>query len=79
MAPYWARHAAVGTGPEARGPALFQVAEGEGTWVVRQVLDDPEGDHDWALTASVDLAASDEAGQPVVEVLAVSDAPPVGP
>jgi hypothetical protein len=38
---------------------------------VRQVLDDPAGDHDWAITASVDLAASDEAGEPVVTVLAV--------
>ncbi len=42
-----------------------------GTWLVRQVLDDPAGDHDWAITASVDLAASDEAGAPVVTVLAV--------
>ncbi|MFC8923498.1 DEAD/DEAH box helicase [Cellulosimicrobium sp. NPDC057127] len=42
-----------------------------GTWFVRQVLDDPAGDHDWAITASVDLAASDEAGAPVVTVLAV--------
>jgi hypothetical protein len=76
LAPYWARHASVGTGPAARGPALFQVVEGEGAWLVRQVLDDPEGDHDWAITASVDLAASDEAGQPVLEVVAVGDAPP---
>ncbi|WP_251151761.1 DEAD/DEAH box helicase [Cellulosimicrobium sp. Marseille-Q4280] len=42
-----------------------------GTWLVRQVLDDPAGDHDWAITASVDLAASDEAGTPVITVLAV--------
>ncbi|MFE5336139.1 DEAD/DEAH box helicase [Isoptericola sp. NPDC056573] len=33
-----------------------------GTWWVRQVLDDADGDHDWAITAVVDLAASDEAG-----------------
>ncbi|WP_454043353.1 DEAD/DEAH box helicase [Cellulosimicrobium sp. Marseille-Q8652] len=42
-----------------------------GTWLVRQVLDDAAGDHDWAITASVDLAASDEAGAPVITVLAV--------
>ncbi len=36
---------------------------------VRQVLDDPAGDHDWALTAEVDLAASDEEGVAVVRVL----------
>jgi hypothetical protein len=38
------------------------------TWRVRQVLDDPDGAHDWAITAVVDLDASDEAGSPVVHV-----------
>ena len=35
-------------------------------WRVRQVIDDPAGDHDWGITAEVDLAASDEAGEAVV-------------
>jgi hypothetical protein len=35
------------------------------------VLDDPAGDHDWAIVASVDLDASDEAGAPVLKVLHV--------
>jgi hypothetical protein len=35
------------------------------------VFDDPEGDHDWGIHASIDLAASDEAGEPVVTVTAV--------
>jgi hypothetical protein len=43
----------------------------EGTWLVRQVLDDPAGDHDWAIVAAVDLDASDEAGAPVLKVLHV--------
>ncbi|WP_084105875.1 RNA helicase [Demequina sp. NBRC 110056] len=43
----------------------------EGTWVVRQVLDDRDGDHDWAIIAAVDLDASDEAGAPVLELLHV--------
>ena len=76
LAPYWDAHPEIGTGAPARGPALFQVVEGEGAWSVRQVLDDPDGDHDWAITARVDLAASDEEGEPVIEVLAVSDEPP---
>jgi superfamily II RNA helicase len=76
MAPYWERHDAVEVGPDARGPALFQVEEGPQTWRVRQVLDDPDGDHDWALTIEVDLAASDEAGQPVVSIVDLADAPP---
>jgi superfamily II RNA helicase len=73
--PYFADHGhddtAIGTGPSARGPALFTVAEESGRWTVRQVLDDPAGDHDWAITAEVDLAASDEEGAAVVWVTAV--------
>ncbi|WP_408630444.1 DEAD/DEAH box helicase [Microlunatus flavus] len=66
--PYYAEHAAILTGADARGPALFEVAEEPGLWRVRQVVDDPEGDHDWAVSATVDLAASDEAGEAVVHV-----------
>jgi hypothetical protein len=73
LAPYWEAHTSIGTGPAARGGELFQVVEGERSWSVRQVLDDPSGDHDWAITATVDLAASDEEGEPVIEVLALSD------
>ncbi|GMA89170.1 hypothetical protein GCM10025868_44200 [Angustibacter aerolatus] len=71
MQPYRDAHADVGTGPQARGPALLQVdAETDpDAWLVRQVLDDPDGDHDWAITARVDLAASDALGEPAVEVL----------
>ncbi|WP_144016036.1 RNA helicase [Demequina sp. NBRC 110052] len=43
----------------------------DGMWVVRQVIDDPAGDHDWAIVAAVDLDASDEAGAPVLELLHV--------
>ena len=28
-----------------------------------QILDDPDGDHDWRITAELDLAATDEAGE----------------
>ncbi|HEV2808885.1 MAG TPA: DUF3516 domain-containing protein [Acidimicrobiales bacterium] len=74
-APYWDLHDAIGTGPAARGSALFQVSEGAGNWDVRQVLDDPQGDRDWALSARVDLSASDDAGAPVIELLGISDDP----
>jgi superfamily II RNA helicase len=71
--PYFAEHADLGTGPDARGPALLQVEafldEGSRIWSVRQVLDDPAGDRDWGLLAEVDLDASDEAGRAVVRVL----------
>ena len=42
-----------------------------GTWWVRQVLDDADGDHDRAITALVDLAASDEAGAVSLTILDV--------
>ncbi|HET8981266.1 MAG TPA: DUF3516 domain-containing protein, partial [Pedococcus sp.] len=65
---YFAEYDSIGTGGDARGPALLQVTREPGRWLVRQVIDDPEGDHDWAITAEVDLAASDEAGEAVVAV-----------
>jgi superfamily II RNA helicase len=68
LEPYFAEHADVGTGPDARGPALLQVERQPERWVVRQVLDDPAGDHDWGIEAVVDLPASDEAGAAVVTV-----------
>ncbi|OZB48164.1 MAG: hypothetical protein B7X40_07810 [Cellulomonas sp. 14-74-6] len=63
LEPYWQDHDELLTGTPARGPALFQVTQGATTWRVRQLLDDPEGDHDWRIDALVDLAASDEAGE----------------
>ena len=71
MAGYWAEHEALGTGPDARGPAYLMIAEQPARWLVRQVFDDPAGDHDWGISAEVDLAASDEAGVAVLRVTAV--------
>ncbi len=65
---YFAEYPRVGTGPDARNPRLLTVTSRDGAWSVRQVFDDPEGDHDWAISAEIDLAASDEAGEPVVTV-----------
>ncbi len=62
---------AIGSGPSARGPSFFMVTEGADTWSVRQVFEDPDGDRDWGISATVDLAASDEAGEPVVTVESV--------
>ncbi|MBC8094133.1 MAG: DUF3516 domain-containing protein, partial [Pseudonocardia sp.] len=68
--PYFAEHGtdigAIGTGPDARGPQMISITEEAERWVVRQFLDDPAGDRDWAMTAEVDLAASDEEGSPVL-------------
>ncbi len=44
---YFDEHADVGIGPDARGPALLMIDRQPGVWRVRQILDDPAGDHDW--------------------------------
>jgi hypothetical protein len=71
MAGYWADHDELRTGADARGPHLLMIGEEPGRWVVRQIFDDPAGDHDWGISAEVDLVASDEAGEAVVRVTAV--------
>lgn len=69
--PFYDDHDEILTGPAARGPRHFQVEEKPDRWEVRQILDDPEGDHDWRIDAVVDLAASDAAGEVRLRVLAV--------
>jgi len=66
--PYFDVHDEIGTGPDARGPALLILDEGPQAWTLRQIFDDPAGDHDWGISAVVDLAASEEAGQAVLRV-----------
>jgi len=66
---YFAEHADVGTGPDARGPAMLIIERESDVWRVRQILDDPAGDHDWGFTVEVDLAASDEEGAAVLRVV----------
>ena len=71
MEPYFDEHSEIGTGADARGPQLLMIDYQADRWLVRQILDDPAGHHDWAITAEVDLRASDEAGVAVVWVTAV--------
>ncbi|GLW19411.1 helicase [Streptomyces sp. NBRC 13847] len=70
MDAYWDEYEDLGTGPDARGPKLLQIEEDaeHGLWKVRQTFADPNGDHDWGISAEVDLAASDEEGRAVVRV-----------
>jgi superfamily II RNA helicase len=72
LAPYWEEHADIGTGPDARGPALLVIEARPDTWLVRQILDDPAGNHDWHITAEIDLEASDANGAAAVRILTVS-------
>ncbi|MFT4165773.1 MAG: DUF3516 domain-containing protein, partial [Microlunatus sp.] len=71
MADYFAEHASIQTGANARGPALLMIDRQPARWDVRQILDDPEGDHDYSIAAEVDLAASDEAGEAVIRLTGV--------
>ncbi|MFB7635226.1 DEAD/DEAH box helicase [Streptomyces sp. NPDC056149] len=73
MDAYWDEYEDLGTGPDARGPKLLQIEEDaeHGLWKVRQTFADPNGDHDWGISAEVDLAASDEEGRAVVRVTEV--------
>jgi len=73
---YFAEHDEIRTGADARSAALLIIDETGGpdherparAWSVQQTLDDPSGDHDWRISAMVDLDASDEAGEAIIAV-----------
>ena len=71
MDAYFDAHDDLGVGPDARGPQYLAIETGPTEWKVRQIFDDPAGDHDWGISAVVDLAASDELGSAVVRITAV--------
>ncbi len=63
---YWDEHETIDTGAAARSPELLLIEREARSWSVRQIINDPEGHHDWAIVATVDLDASDAAGEPVI-------------
>ncbi|MEP7179112.1 MAG: DUF3516 domain-containing protein, partial [Pseudonocardiales bacterium] len=63
---YFDEYDRMGTGGDARNPALLHIETGDRYWQVRQVFDDPAGDRDWGISAEVDLNASDAAGEPII-------------
>jgi hypothetical protein len=71
MVGYWDEYNDLGIGAPARAAGLVMINRGADSWSVRQTFDDPAGDRDWGITAEVQLAASDEAGEPVITVTAV--------
>jgi superfamily II RNA helicase len=80
---YFEEHESLSTSSDARGPRLLIIEPATGEppgapedtvarlWRVRQVLDDPEGHHDWVIDAVADLDASDEAGELVLATVAM--------
>jgi len=65
---YYDEHDELGAGADARGPALLMIEELGRRWQVRQIIDDPDGNHDWSITATIDLDACDEASELLVHV-----------
>ena len=61
----------IGTDADARSSAMLQITEGPTQWLARQILSDPAGDHDWGISATIDLAESNEQGIAVLRVVAV--------
>jgi hypothetical protein len=81
LADYFAVHDRIETSATARSAALFVLRENESApaeeggrhWAVRQVLDDPAGDHDWGIEAVVDLDATDDSGDVVLRIVGVGE------
>ncbi|MFK0072356.1 DEAD/DEAH box helicase [Arthrobacter woluwensis] len=69
---YFDEHDDISTGADARGPQLLLITEHRDRWDVRQIFADPAGNHDWGISAVVDLAASDDAGSAVIKVVDVN-------
>ncbi len=68
---YFGDYEDIDDGPQARGLDLLLIEKQPGTWKVRQILKDPDGNNDWGINAQIDLAASDNAGTPVVRIVGV--------
>ncbi len=71
LQPYFEDHDEILLGADARGPGLLIMDETGRRWTVRQIIDDPNGDHDWGFSAEIDLDASDTEGVPVITITAV--------
>ena len=68
---YFDEHDRIDIAGDARGPAMLDIEEGPLEWKVRQIIADPEGHHDWAIGAIVDLEQSALTGVAVVRVTSV--------
>ena len=66
---YYDEHEYVGIDAKARGGDLFilddSLEKSEHSWKVRQIIDDSDGDHNWAITGIVDLDSTQDTGEVV--------------
>ena len=61
---YFDEYDDIDSGPEARGPEFFRLGDTDSrAWSVRQIIKDLAGDHAYQFVATVDLDASDDAGE----------------
>jgi len=66
---YWDEYDSIDTGPQGRSPSLLMIDRADpAVWRLRQIIEDPDSNHDFAILGSVDLNASDAAGEPVVRI-----------
>ncbi len=79
---YFEAHEAIAIDADARSTAYLAIDEAdekaERVWHVRQIFSDPEGDHDFAITADVDLDATQEEGEAVFKNFRVGFAEELG-
>jgi hypothetical protein len=71
MVPFFSEHAVLRTDPAARSPANTRIERREGSWRVEQILCDNDDANDFRLLVDIDLAASREAGAPVIAVVEI--------
>nr|WP_206030701.1 DEAD/DEAH box helicase [Rhodococcus sp. B10] len=72
LAPFFDEYGELGTGPSARGPALFDLTVGPNRTTVRQILEDPDGDQGWSLNAVVDVDESNASGEIVFDEVTIT-------
>ena len=74
---FYDEHEYVNTDAKARSAELFMLDEkhenDEHSWHVRQIIDDSDGDHDWAITGTIDLDATQSSGEVVFFDYAVTN------
>ena len=68
---YYDEHEYVNTDAQARSGDLFMLdtskEQTDRVWYVRQIIDDSDGDHDWAITGAVDLVATQNSAEVVFD------------
>ena len=74
---FYDEHEYVNTDAKARSGELFILDDSkensEHSWKVRQIIDDSDGDHDWAITGTVDLDTTQSSGEVVFFDYSVSN------